>query len=284
MLSSNSHKRKIGAESSETSSKTIKHVNVASSRHVKKIALASMVETLQFERDYLMESGHEMEQENVGALCWKDHDNKNICCGITNVMCLITEDALLDFEDSARQYTTEEHSKLHEFPDRLDQLAQRLRKAADYAEKAGFDDFPDSADYTIKNKWLPKPCEEKGISVNMRILVDKLNIGRFINEDIHNDMAVGNLAWEEQGITLCCPISSVLYLIEEEILLDSDDEMHMEFIQDYGSLNMFPLRLRQLANRLDGAADLAITLDIDEIPDGKDEDSEDEEKEDEDQE
>jgi hypothetical protein len=168
---------------------------------------------------------------------------------------------------------------LHDFPTRLDQLAQRLRKAAYYADTAGFNKFPDNADYTNKNKWLPKPFEGKGISVGMRHLADKLNIGRFINEEIHDDIAVGNLAWMQDGITLCCPISSVLYLIEEEILMDSDDEMHMEFIQDYGSLNKFPLRLRQLANHLDGAADLAITLDIDEIPDGEDEHSEDEEKE-----
>ena len=245
---------------------------------VKLKALGRMVGFLQFERDPCLDGGTECETENVGALLWKKYDNTTIGCGITAVMELIQENTLREYNDTQREYTISEHCGLHVFPKRLQEIADMLRSASLEAENAGFLNFPFNDDYKPRNEWLPAPNKENGsISKEMCKLADLLNIGRFVN-DGQGDEIIGNLAWVQNGKTVCCPISAVVDLIENDNFDDDDSEEHLQFLEDYGSLSLFPSRLRELAQRLENAAIAAIDLNFLTIPDCDEDCSDDEEK------
>jgi hypothetical protein len=250
---------------------------------VKLKALGRMVGFLQFERDPCLDGGTECETENVGALLWKKYDNTTIGCGITAVMELIKENTLRDYNDTQREWTISEHCGLHVFPKRLQEIADMLRSASLEAENAGFLDFPFNDDYKPKNEWLPTPnTKNDTMSQEMCKLADLLNIGRFVNDDQGEDI-IGNLAWVDNGKTVLCPISAVLDLIEKDLLNEDESEDHLQFLEDYDSLSVFPIRLRELAQQLEAAATAAIDLNFQTIPDEEedcsenDEDDEDEE-------
>ena len=246
----------------------------------KRKALDRMVEFLRFEREFSLDGGTECESENIGALSWKRDDNKTIACGLTNVMVLIQQDSLRDYSDGQREYTVSEHCYLHLFPQRLREISELLRFAALAAESAGFLDFPPNDDYKPTNDWMPNPIQENGVSKEMCELADILNIGRFVNDDQCDDL-IGNLAWVQNGKTVYCPISAVLELIENDTLNENDSEGHLQFLEDYGSLSLFPVRLRELAQHLENAAIAAIFLNFLTIPDCDEEDDEDEDEDDE---
>ena len=93
-------------------------------------------------------------------------------------------------------------------------------------------------------------------------------------------------------------------MIENQNFDDVESEEHLQFLEDYGSLSLFPIRLRELAQYLENAAIAANDLNFPTIPDceedcsdseeevkdededeeDKDEDEEDEDEEDEDSE
>ena len=233
---------------------------------VKRKALERMVEFLKFERDSSLDGGTECESENIGALSWTHDDKSTISCGITSVMVLIQEDSLRDYNDVQREFTVSEHCGLHIFPRRLRKISENLRFAALEAESAGFSDFPPNNDYKPTNDWMPNPINENGISKEMNKLADLLNIGRYVNDD-QDDEVIGNLAWFHNGKTFYCPISAVVDLIENDTLNDNDSEDHLQFLEDYGSLSLFPIRLRELAQHLEQAAIAAIDLNFLTIPD-----------------
>ena len=235
----------------------------------KREALQRMVDFLQFERDPAIDAATECESENVGTLSWT-HNDKTIFCNISPIMFMLREDTLRDYEDGPREYTISEHGGVHTFPLRTRQLAEIFRSAAICAEKAGFLDFPDSADYKHKNDWVPTPFWGQDISKEMHSLSDILNIGRFVNETSHGEDTVGNLAWFQDNKTFYCPIIAVLDLISEDKLYDSQSEEHLEFLEDFGSLSLFPVRLRQLAQHLENAATDSIKLNFLTIPDTED--------------
>ena len=86
-----------------------------------------------------------------------------------------------------------------------------------------------------------------------------------------------NLAWLQNGKTFYCPITGVLDLIQDDKLYDPESDEHLEFLEDFGSLSLFPVRLRQLAQHLQNAAIASIELNFLTIPDTQEDASEDEE-------
>ena len=159
---------------------------------------------------------------------------------------------------------------MHTFPLRLRQLSETLLFAAISAENAGFLDFPDNADYKHRNDWVPTPFWGQNIFKGMHSLSDILNIGRFVNETSHDEETVGNLAWFQDNKTFYCRIIGVLDLISEDKLYDVDSDEHQEFLQDFGSLSLFPVRLRELAQHLEDAATASIKMNFLTIPDTED--------------
>ena len=233
----------------------------------KREALQYMVDSLQFERDPSIDTATEFESENVGTISWTQKDKTTIFCNISPMMLMLRGDALRDYADVSREYTISEHGGIYSFPLRLRQLSEILRSAAIFAEQAGFLDFPNDADYKQRDHWVPPPFWGEDISDKMCSLSDILDIGRIVNEITHTEETVGNLAWFQDGKTFYCPITGVLDLIKCGKLEDTESEEYLEFLEDFGSLCSFPVRLRQLSQHLENAAIDSIDLNFLTIPD-----------------
>ena len=247
----------------------------------KRKALDLMVGYLRFERDPSIDAETQCDSTGVGTLSWTHFDNTKFVCNISPIMLMIREDTLRDFSNGQREYTVSQHGGVDTFPLRLKKLTEILRCAAGAAERAGFGDFPYKTWHEHTNDWTPTPYKEEGISEAMCSLADLLNIGRFTRKSDHNDDTIGNLAWFQDGKTVYCPITGVLDLIRDDKLFENDSDEHIKYIDDFGTLKLFPRQLRQLALHLEKAANASIDLNFLTIPDTGDDASEDEEDEDE---
>jgi hypothetical protein len=232
---------------------------------VKRKARERVVNFLQFERDPFLDEDTKCERDNVGAISWTHYDNTQIACGITNVKILTQEDKLRDYNDEQREFTVGEHCGIHLFPHRLREIGELLRFAALAANSAGFCDFPENNDYKPSD-WIPTSIKETSLSEEMSKLSDMLDIKRFVNEG-QGDNIVGNLSWMNNGKMIYCPISAVVDLIENDNFEDVNSEEHQRFLENYGALSLFPIRLKELALHFENAAIAANHLQFPTIPD-----------------
>ena len=113
---------------------------------------------------------------------------------------------------------------------------------------------------------MPTPIKENCISEDMSKLADFLDVKRFV-DDGQDDAIIGNLAWVVNEKMIYCPIAAVVDLIKNDSFEDVNNEKHRQFLENYGSLSLFPTRLRELAQHFENAAIAAIDLNFLTIPD-----------------
>jgi len=230
-------------------------------------ATHDMIQQLRFERDPVEDCyGGRFQKESVGALRWTENDGVRGCCPISNIALVTETNNLRDFSCSVREYTVSVHGDVRDFPGRLRDLSERLRRAADAADAAGFDGLPGGlVGYTPTHDALVAgPGDLAELSRGAAQLVRDLHLRRSMDED---DEDVGNVSWRtERGDARHCPIAGVLDMHRAGVLFDPLAATHTALADKYGSFQAFPQRLRELSGRMQRAAASAANLGFMDIP------------------
>ena len=243
-------------------------VGAAEAQNCKDKAVWEMISQLMFDRDRKEDVyGNDFGQESIGALSWADRGSGETgCCAISNIGLVTAENSLRDTANGVREYTVAVHGDLHTFPGELEKLAQRLRRAADAADAAGFDGLPGGlVGYTPTHDALVAgPGDLAELSRGAAQLVRDLHLRRSMDED---DEDVGNVSWRtERGDARHCPIAGVLDMHRAGVLFDPLAATHTALADKYGSFQAFPQRLRELSGRMQRAAASAANLGFMDIP------------------
>jgi len=251
-------------------------VGAAEAQNCKDKAVWEMISQLMFDRDRKEDIyGNDFGQESIGALSWADRGSGETgCCAISNIGLVTAENSLRDTANGVREYTVAVHGDLHTFPGELEKLAQRLRRAADAADAAGFDKLPGGVEgYSpTHDAFVAAPPTLAQLSEGAAKLVRELHLCRSVGEDDRDDNGndrddIGNVSWVTGlSVTCHCPISGVLDMYRKGILFTPLAAAHTALADKYGSLQAFPQRLRELSERMRGAAASAANLGFLNIP------------------
>ena len=242
----------------------------------KQKATYAMIEQLLFHRDPVETCYNDkFSTQSVGALTWSENGARG-CCPISNVSNVTAANSLRDFSCYVREYTVEAHSDIRDFPGRLRELSDRLRRAADAADAAGFDELPGGlVGYTPTHDALVAgPGNLAQLSQGAAQLVRDLHLCRSVDEGYDGDdlpdteVDIGNLSWvnEVRQDARHCPIAGVLDMFRMGVLFDPLAAAHTALADKYGSLQAFTQRLRELSTRMQGAAASAANLGFMQIP------------------
>ena len=242
----------------------------------KQEATYTMIERLLFDRDPVEDCyDGKFTAESVGALTWTENGGgRSICCPISNVGFVTEANSLRDFSCSVREYTVAAHGDIRDFPGSLRGLSERLRSAADAADAAGFDKLPGGVEgYSpTHDAFVAAPPTLAQLSEGAAKLVRELHLCRSVGEDDRDDNGndrddIGNVSWVTGlSVTCHCPISGVLDMYRKGILFTPLAAAHTALADKYGSLQAFPQRLRELSERMRGAAASAANLGFLNIP------------------
>ena len=204
------------------------------------------------------------DRTSVGTIYWAKKNGEHHFCSISNMLALVRGEKLLDYGDATRVYTVAEEDGVRAFPQRVGDLARRLRKAADFAQLAGFLEYEDQHNF-VEREAVPTPVAPAatypGAPACMVELASALQLERSFPPGYGEDDAeggVGNLSWvRPDGSWAHCGIGGVQKIMDLDLLGLPHNPTHAAVTQAYGPLCSFPERLFELAARLETIASAA---------------------------